>query len=347
MLAGIALLVTSCKAIADCSWLKDSYSTVTYNYSPPISLVGSSRLSYIIHQDYISGTSLAAMMGASKADDSIIQCTSGSDVVIFDNGDFPSGTLSGNSSFKFIRPNNDVHIGFNFRSSKPSDYWTYPNVTSGGQTIYTVDEIYALNGTSFAERNGLLSWSDIILRGGYNINIYAYKASEAVNSGMLPAGILGSIRAGSLTLIDIYFSGVDVTSASCEVGDYPAEVSLGTVHMQQLRNPGYVENETTFSISMACDDYNLIPAIAFEGPTDGTYNTVFRNTSGSGYAANVGVQLLRNGSIITPGIATAVSLGRVTATTMDFDFSARLFRLNGNVTAGLVEVPVTFTIVYE
>lgn len=58
---------------------------------------------------------------------------------------------------------------------------------------------------------------------------------------------------------------------------------------------------------------------------------------------------MRNGSVITPGPTTAVLLGGKVSTLAPraFDISARLFRLNGNMTAGAVEVPVTFTIVYE
>ncbi|MEL0554242.1 MULTISPECIES: fimbrial protein [Enterobacteriaceae] len=346
-LAGIALLTLSNQALAECQWLAGK-SAAAYTYSPPIGLVGSSLLSYIIHQDYISGPTLAAMTGAANVYTDIIQCTSEEDLITFEGGDFPTGELVANSQFKFIRPNNNVRVGFVFRSSKSEGYWVYPDRTTGAPTAQTLAQLYALNGTSFSERNGRLSWSEIIVKGGYNINIYAFKAGGSVNSGHLPAGLFGSIKVGLLTVLNINFSGVDVTAASCEIKDYPAEVPLGIAYKQRFPNPGDTQNETTFSISLACEDTRLLPALAFEGATDSTHKTVFSNTTGEGYAANVGVQLMRNGSVITPGALTPATLGSVTSTAaMAYDFSARLFRLNGNMTSGAVEVPVTFTITYE
>lgn len=174
------------------------------------------------------------------------------------------------------------------------------------------------------------------------------KTTDNVVSGTVPAGTLFNVQEiGSGFNIFYYNIGAfNVTAGACEVSDYPAEVSLGSAYSQRFRNPGDTQNETDFSISLTCNNSTLSPKITFEGATHSTYPTVFRNASGEGYAENVGVQLLANNSVITPG--SSVSLGQVGATSvMQYGFSARLFRTGDAVTAGSIDVPVIFTISYE
>lgn len=180
-----------------------------------------------------------------------------------------------------------------------------------------------------------------------NVQVDLIKTADTIGSGTVPAGTLFNVQDGSG--FDIFYyniSAFNVISGACEVSDYPTEVSLGSAYSQRFRNPGDTQNETEFSISLTCNSSTLSPTMTFEGATDSIYPTVFSNPSGDSYAENVGVQLLSNGSVITPG--ASVSLGQVgTTSVMPYGFSARLFRTGNAITAGSVDVPVTFTISYE
>lgn len=173
------------------------------------------------------------------------------------------------------------------------------------------------------------------------------KISDNVNSGVVPAGTLFNLsqRGTSFIILDYNISTFNIIMSACAVSDYPAEVSLGSAYSHKFRRPGDTGNETNFNISLTCNSSSLYPVVTFEGSTDAEHPTVFTNSSGDGFARNVGVQLLRNSSIITPG--RAVSLGQAAASLNQYEFRARLFRLNGAVTAGSIDVPVTFTISYE
>lgn len=345
ILTGIFFLGESGKVMAECNWINQA-NTATYTYTPPIHLVSPSQFSYNVDTNTITGAMLAALSGVSSVSAYIIQCSSGSDTISIRGGDFSLGALTGAALSNYIRPNADVQLGMYFRSTKTSGYWQYPDPHSGGSTTYTVDEIYKMNGLSFSERSGLISWKDIIISGGYNINIYMVKSTYSVGSGTLPSGLLGTITAGSLELLNINFARTDIISSSCEVSDAPPQVPLGTSYPQRFNSPGDTQNETKFSITISCNHDAVSPTIMFDGNTSSTYPTVFVNTSGDGYAENVGVQLLKNSSVITP--KTNISLGKAMSTAPTvYDFNARLYRLSGNVTLGAVDVPVTFTISYE
>lgn len=181
-----------------------------------------------------------------------------------------------------------------------------------------------------------------------NVQISLIKTSDAIGGGTVAAGTLFNVRE-TRSGFDIFYyniSSFNVIRGACEVSDYLPEVNLGKAYSQRFRNPGDTQNETEFSISLICNSSTISPTITFEGETDSIYPTVFSNSSGDGYAENVGVQLLANDSVITPG--ATVSLGQVSSTSvMQYGFSARLFRIGNPVTAGSIEVPVTFTISYE
>lgn len=180
------------------------------------------------------------------------------------------------------------------------------------------------------------------------VTLSLIKTANIIGSGTVPAGTLFNVQETGSGFDIFYYniSAFNVISGACEVSDYPTEVSLGSAYSQRFRNPGDTQNETEFSISLTCNSSTLSPTMTFEGATDSIYPTVFSNPSGDSYAENVGVQLLSNGSVITPG--ASVSLGQVgTTSVMPYGFSARLFRTGNAITAGSVDVPVTFTISYE
>lgn len=168
-----------------------------------------------------------------------------------------------------------------------------------------------------------------------------------VEGGIIPGGTLVTNTIAGTTVFTWQLGSSNVTTSGCEATDFPAEVSLGSAYSQQFRNPGDMQNETTFSITLTCDSTSIKPAITFDGEIDDivNYPTVISNSEGEGYAQNVGVQLSANGSVITP--RSPVSLGQSASLVTDYVFSASLRRTGDTVTAGSVDVPVIFVLTYE
>ncbi len=131
---------------------------------------------------------------------------------------------------------------------------------------------------------------------------------------------------------------------ACTVNDYDKTLDLGTVYTQQMNSPGSTSVAKDFNINMTCSSTQLSPTLTFNGETESNLPSVLSNNLGG--SKGVGVQLLYEGKIITPG--TAISLGRVSATyAKDYIFQARMYQTLSSVTAGGVEFTTTFTVEYE
>lgn len=181
-------------------------------------------------------------------------------------------------------------------------------------------------------------------------NQYGQRKFELVKigdvvGGEIPGGTLVINRTGGRNALTWQLNASSVINAGCTASDYPGEVSLGSAYSSQFRSPGETQNETNFSISLTCNSTKLRPVIAFEGATDDAYPTIFSNRPGDGYAKNVGIQLQANGNVITPG--SVVSLGQAGSPVNQYVFGASLRRTGDAVTAGSIDVTVTFTISYE
>lgn len=171
------------------------------------------------------------------------------------------------------------------------------------------------------------------------------KISE-VDAGIISGGVLATSTIAGKTIIRWLLTPSRINGAGCEISDYPTEISLGSVNSQYFHSPGVTANETDFTIGLACNTTQLSPVINFEGVTNDTYPTVFSNRSFDGYAQNIGVQLMQDSKIITPG--TDISLGRPMSLLNQYKFSAQLFRVgDAKVTEGYIDVPVVFTVQYE
>lgn len=134
-----------------------------------------------------------------------------------------------------------------------------------------------------------------------------------------------------------------VNVRACSVNAYDSEVSFDELTVKKLAEPLATSGEQTFNINIACGTV-YTPTIMFSGNTDSEYTSVFTNQSGEGYAQGVGIQLLWNNNIITPGKAFRLT-GITTAT--DFKFSSRVFSLTQTTTTGEIDIPVVFTLGYD
>ncbi|MFK2877752.1 fimbrial protein [Rhodanobacter hydrolyticus] len=146
---------------------------------------------------------------------------------------------------------------------------------------------------------------------------------------------------GTLTL-----NSVKVSANACTVTVDPTVVTLPAVLVSAFTGAGTTTGQTPFNVQLNCPaGTNLSITLATASPQTGT-TSVIAPTSGSGYAGNVGVQLLNSsGNPITFG--TAISEGKTTAGAMNLPFSARYYQTASGVTAGQVTATATYTLTYQ
>ena len=179
---------------------------------------------------------------------------------------------------------------------------------------------------------------------------YAAKGTAItdVAGGTVEGGLVVRLRTSDdKEIARIYFSSFHVIIGTCWVNTWDSEVDFGELALKELRETGSTSDEQGFSINASCGITERTPSITFEGATDSVYTTVFTNQDDEGYAGGVGIQLLRDNTVITPG--EEVNLGQITAasTPTDYLFSSRVFSLSGQTTEGIIDIPVVFTLTYE
>ena len=342
--AFIVLLISQA-CFAECSWTSETFTTADITYDKDLSNIPASESSYIIDTFHISRNDLASLNGAASSFTDIIHCTSPGDLITISGAGWTVYPMPGAGDLSyFIKPNPNIGIGLYIRNSSSTNAWGYPMHLSGVSTTLTVEELLASSGTDYATRGGYLDWFDL-LQGGANLSIYAYKQSGHVGQGLLPSGKIATISAGNTPLVNIHFVGGEVQTATCTVNTPTSQVSFGTEYIQRFKNKGDSAGETAFNINVQCQSRLIKPALIFDGDTDVENQTVFNNSSGPGYAAGVGVQLLKDNKVVIP--REVISLGAVTTAATDHAFSARLVSLDDNMTPGAIDTSVVFTLFYQ
>lgn len=106
--------------------------------------------------------------------------------------------------------------------------------------------------------------------------------------------------------------------------DYPGTMAVPvTIHCAQNQNIAYY----------------------LTGTTADTSNSIFRNTASASPAQGIGVQMVRNGTVIPAN--RNVSLGKVGTSSVNLGLTATYARTSGKVTAGNVQSIIGVTFVYE
>jgi len=144
-------------------------------------------------------------------------------------------------------------------------------------------------------------------------------------------------------------SSIRFIAPACTIVVDPTIVTLPTVTASNFGATGSVAGQTPFNVQLNCPSAaagaNLAITLATSSPMAGATG-VIANTTGSGYAQNVGVQVLDgNGNPVSFG--TAISAGTVTAGNFDVQLNARYYQTGAAVTAGQVKATATYTITYQ
>lgn len=139
----------------------------------------------------------------------------------------------------------------------------------------------------------------------------------------------------------------DTCAISVNNGTATSTVTLPTVVTGSLATAGATTGDTNFNVALTGCDSNVVSAkMAFSGSNIDSGNG-YLNTTGSGQAANVQVQLLSGATVINgntqagaPTIAVSGGAGSTTLT-------ARYFAKGAAAGAGLVNTSVNFTLTYN
>ena len=255
-------------------------------------------------------------------------CTSG-ETLIADNNEV--APLTNGNYFRTTVPGFGIAFKFGAGTNSIQLPW-------GGKTAFTLSTsgVYSLNSLFDTIPTTTKRFSYSWVAGGDTVT-----GGEPAESALA----LRIITSDGKELIRVYYDSFKVTVGSCRVNTWDKEVDFSTVPTRALKVAGSTGKEASFNINLYCSSTYRRPSITFEGSTDSAYPTVFTNPSGEEYAQGVGVQLLKDGNVITPG--EKVPLQVAAAGSRDYEFSSRVFRLNSELTVGAIDIPVTFIMTYE
>lgn len=163
------------------------------------------------------------------------------------------------------------------------------------------------------------------------------------SGGVIEGGIFIQMHTSDgKPILNLIMPSITLHVATCEISEPYREIDMGRYEAHHFPGVGSVGAIQPFTIQMECPTSSMKPTITFSGEVDTHAPTVFSN---QGSAANVGIQLLKNDSVIEPD--AAISLGNSLTGSNIFPFGVRLYRLNGVISSGTIDIPVTFTLNYE
>lgn len=142
---------------------------------------------------------------------------------------------------------------------------------------------------------------------------------------------------------------VSVSVSGCVLAADPTVVTLPTVNASAFGAKGSTAGQTPFTIQLSCSPGTKLGiTLATAAPVAGTTG-VIANTTGAGYAQNVGVQITDwSSQPITFG--SLIQAGTSQTGAFNIPFFARYYQtgaVNGSVTGGAVSATATYTLTYQ
>ncbi|MGH8184227.1 MAG: fimbrial protein [Rhodanobacteraceae bacterium] len=158
--------------------------------------------------------------------------------------------------------------------------------------------------------------------------------------------IFGCFPIGSNPVINFNTSAVTFKPPACTTPG--VVVVLPTVYVSSFTGPGSTAGQTPFSVQFTCSIGTKSPQVVLSTSNlQPDTTSVIEPTTGSGYAQNVGVQILDgNGNAVTLG-TSAYSAGTTANGAYNVSFYARYYQVGASVTAGQVHAVATYTLTYQ
>lgn len=138
---------------------------------------------------------------------------------------------------------------------------------------------------------------------------------------------------------------------SVSVGSQDFTVDLQIYATNAFRSIGSASNTVPFSITLEnCGSAASGVKINMTGTTDSANNTLFRNSTATGYATGIGVQVLNSAGVV---VQPNQSSSNITSTSLTpnqtnvITYYARMVSTTNPVGAGTVSAAANFTLQYD
>lgn len=212
-----------------------------------------------------------------------------------------------------------------------------PQLTSSGGTISTI--AYPTTSTSVTFTAQLIATGSTIQAGTVT------SPSQLLTfENYWPGYTNSSPTYGSLTLGNV---AVVISACSVNTASQNLVVTLPDVTASTLTSTGATSGLTPFQINLTCNSGATALITMSTASYYGSSSLgVVSPTTGSGYAANVGVQLLQSNGTTPVNFGTAQNLGATPNGTLSIPFYAQYYA-TGAAGAGNVSATVTFTMSYQ
>lgn len=198
-----------------------------------------------------------------------------------------------------------------------------------------------------------------------NVAFSVASALQLVVTGIIPQGQQGSTQNMAITAGQLQWN-VDMTGGTnpveifkignikfvvptCTAAVDPTVVTLPAVGATAFAGNGSTAGQLPFQVQLNCiSGANLsITLSTVNGLTPKSLG-VIKNATGTGYATNVGVQVLKQDGITPVTFDTAISEGATQNGTMNLPFYARYYQTSAAaVTVGNVSATATYTLTYN
>ncbi|MBE1159379.1 fimbrial protein [Dyella acidiphila] len=161
----------------------------------------------------------------------------------------------------------------------------------------------------------------------------------------IPGGTVDSSSVNTGNSLNISGGSVVLQACTVQAGSANQTITLPTVNARSLTSVGSTAGLTAFNIALTCQA-GANASITMTTANAATATGVIAPTTGTGFAKNVGVQIL-NGSQQPITFNTAQSLGATPTGTLNVPYFAQYYVTGTPVAAGQVTGTLTFTMSYQ
>lgn len=198
---------------------------------------------------------------------------------------------------------------------------------------------------------------DSIAAGNYNLSVTSgielVKTGPIANGAKLSASTLGFwrydgispntiLRAENFNLI----GSVTFVYPSCTVNNNVINVVLPTISTTAFNGVGTTAGATAFNISLNCPGGDTLLIEFDTANASSVANSVIANSTGTGRAKNVGVQLVDQ-SFVPITFGTPAVVGATPSGPYNLTYYARYYQTAAAPAAGTVSATATFTLSYQ
>lgn len=198
------------------------------------------------------------------------------------------------------------------------------------------------------------------------ISFSVASALQLVVTGVIPQGQQGTTQQMTIPAGELAQWNVDMTSGAnpveifritninfviptCTAAVDPTVVTLPAVSTAGFTGLGSTTGQQLFQVQLNCiSGANLSITLSTTNQYGAKNLGVINNTSGAGYATNVGVQILKSDGSTPVSFGSKISEGPTQDGGMSLPFYARYYQNStSNVTAGQVSATATYTLTYQ